>query len=58
MGAFVTEMAECGLNNTIVGTSEDDEVLVEISYEKEDTKSVDELGAFVYNLREQIEEEE
>jgi hypothetical protein len=51
-------MAERELDNKVVGTSEDDEILVEVTYEKEETKSVDELEAILDNLREQIEEED
>ena len=58
MAEFANEMAERDLDNKVVGTSEDDEILVEISYEKEETQVVDELEAILDNLREQIEEED
>ncbi len=58
MAEFANEMAERELDNKVVGTSEDDEILVEVTYEKEETKSVDELEAILDNLREQIEEED
>ena len=58
MAEFANEMAERELDNKVVGTSEDGEILVEVTYEKEETKSVDELEAILDNLREQIEEED
>ena len=58
MAEFAQEMAERDLDNKVVGTSEDDEILVEIIYEKEETQVVDELEAILDNLREQIEEDE
>ena len=58
MAEFANEMAERELDNKVVGTSENDEILVEVIYEKEETKSVDELEAILDNLREQIEEED
>jgi len=58
MAEFANEMAERELDNKVVGTSEDDEILVEVTYEKEETKSVDELEAILDNLREQIEDED
>jgi len=58
MAEFANEMAERELDNKVVGTSEDDEILVEVTYEKEETKSVDELEAILDNLREQIEGED
>ena len=57
MAEFANEMAKRDLDNKVVGTNEDDEILVEILYEKEESKSVDELEAILDNLREQVEEE-
>jgi hypothetical protein len=34
MAEFANEMAERELDNKVVGTTEDDEILVEVSYEK------------------------
>lgn len=58
MAEFANEMAERDLDNKVVGTSEDDEILVEVSYEKEETQVVDELEAILDNLREQVEDED
>ncbi len=58
MGEFATELAERDLENSVTGTNEDDEILVEVLYEKDDADSVDELEEFLDKLREQIEEDE
>ena len=58
MAEFANELAERDLDNKVVGTSEDDEILVEVSYEKEETQVVDELEAILDNLREQVEEDD
>ena len=58
MAEFATEMAERELDNKVVGTTEDEEILVEVMYEKEETKAVDELEEILDGLREQIEEED
>ena len=58
MAEFANELAERDLDNKVVGTSEDDEILVEVSYEKEETQVVDELEAILDNLREQVEDDE
>ena len=58
MAEFANEMAERDLDNKVVGTSEDDEILVEVSYEKEETQVVDELEAILDNLRGQVEDDE
>ena len=58
MAEFANEMAERELDNKVVGTTEDDEILVEVSYEKEETEIVDELETILDDLREQVEEPE
>ena len=58
MAEFANEMAERELDNKVVGTTEDDEILVEVSYEKEETEIVDELEAILDELCGQVEEPE
>lgn len=58
MAEFASEMAERSLDNTVTGTNEDGDILVEVLYEKEETKIVDELEQILDGLREQIEEDE
>lgn len=58
MAEFAGEMTERELDNTVTGTNEDGEIMVEVLYEKEESKSVDELETFLEGLREQIDEDE
>jgi len=58
MAEFAGEMSGRGLDNTVTGTNEDGEILVEVIYEKEESESVDELETFLDELREQIDEED
>ncbi len=58
MAEFANEMAERELDNKVVGTTEDDEILVEVSYEKEETEIVDELETILDELCGQVEEPE
>jgi capsular polysaccharide biosynthesis protein len=58
MAEFANEMAERELDNKVVGTTEDDEILVEVSYEKEETEIVDELETILDDLIGQVEEPE
>lgn len=58
MGEFATELAGRGLDNSITGTDEDGDILVEVTYEKDESESVDELEEYLEKLREQMDEEE
>lgn len=58
MAEFAEEMASRDLDNKVIGTNEDNEIVVEVNYKREESKSVDELEKILDNLREQIEEEE
>jgi capsular polysaccharide biosynthesis protein len=58
MAEFAEEMASRDLDNKVIGTNEDNEIVVEVKYERGESKSVDELEKILDNLREQIEEEE
>lgn len=58
MAEFAEEMASRDLDNKVIGTNEDNEIVVEVNYEREESKSVDELEKILDNLREQMEEEE
>ncbi len=58
IGDFSEKLCELELNNSIKGRTEDDEIEIEVLYEKEDSKQVDELEEYLDELIEQIEEEE
>lgn len=58
MAEFTNEMTERDLENKVVGTTEDDEILVEVSYDKEEAQAVDELEEILDNLLEGIGEDD
>jgi hypothetical protein len=58
MGDFTAIILEMGLDNSIVGKTEDGHIEVEISYEKEDTPFVDELEEFLTERIGELEDEE
>jgi DNA-binding Lrp family transcriptional regulator len=49
-------LANQNLDNEIVGTNDDFEVLVEVEYERDQSGEIDELEEYLSELREQIEE--
>ena len=50
-------MVELELENSIVGKTEDDEIEVEVLYEKNEAQLVDELEEYLEELIDGIEEE-
>ncbi|MBA3664243.1 MAG: hypothetical protein H0W61_08550 [Bacteroidetes bacterium] len=58
MAEFADKLAEQDLDNKIMGTNDDYEVLVEVDYERDQSKEIDALEEYLNELREQIEEDE
>jgi hypothetical protein len=58
IGDFTEKMTELELSNSITGKTEDDEIEIEVLYEKEEAKQVDELEEYLVELIEELEEEE
>jgi hypothetical protein len=58
IGEFTEKMTELELNNSITGKTENDEIEIEVLYEKEESEQVDELEEYLDELISQIEEEE
>ncbi len=58
MAEFADKLAEQDLENKVVGTNDDYEVLVEVEYERDQSKEIDVLEEYLNELREQIEEDE
>ena len=54
---FAEDMVNRNLNNEITGTTEEGEIIVEVKYNKEDSKEVDALEEALEELRKQLEEE-
>lgn len=57
IGQFTEKMVELELENSIVGKTEDDEIEVEVLYEKDEVQEVDELEEYLEELIDGIEEE-
>ena len=55
---FVEELTNRDLNNSLIGVTEDDEIIIEVEYSKTESDQVDELEGILEKLSEQIEEEE
>ena len=53
---FCQELTDHSLTNEITGTTENDEIIIEVGYDKEETKEVDELETHLESLCEELEE--
>ncbi len=58
MTAFAEELATRDLDNTIVGTTEEGEIIIEVNYERDETEEIDELETILAKLVAEIEEED
>lgn len=58
MTEFAEELATRNLDNTIVGTTDEGEIIIEVNYERDETQEIDELESIFEKLLEEIEEEE
>lgn len=57
MAEFAQELANKNLSNTVTGTTEESEIIVEVEYDREQSDEVDELEEILEKFREQLEEE-
>lgn len=57
IGDFTEKLTELELTNSIVGLNEDDEIEIEVVYEKNEADLVHELEVFLDELKELPEEE-
>ena len=55
---FTDELTERDLINSLIGTTEDGEVIIEIEYEKNESKLVDEMEEILERLSEEIDDNE
>ncbi len=55
---FTEELTNRDLIATLIGTTEEGEVIVEVEYEKNESKLVDELEGILEKLSEEIEDDE
>lgn len=58
IGDFTQKLTELELENSIVGKTDEDNIEIEVYYEKEESKKVDELEEYLEELIEGMEEEE
>lgn len=58
LGEFTEKMLELELENSIVGRTEEDEIEIEVLYEKEEAKKIDELEEHLEKLIDELEDEE
>jgi len=54
MAPFAHELASRNLNHTLIGSNKYNEIIIEVSYRKEETEIVDELEEILGNLDEYI----
>jgi len=55
---FVEELTNRDLINSVIGVTEDDEIIIEVEYKKTESDSVDELEEILEKLSFEIEQEE
>lgn len=58
IGDFTDKLTELEFENSILGKNEDDEILIEILYEKEESPEIDGLEAFLDEQKALLELEE
>jgi hypothetical protein len=58
IGDFTEKLAETGLDNRVLGKNEEDEIAIEVYYEKSDMAIVDELEDHLNDLKRELYEEE
>jgi hypothetical protein len=55
-GDFTEKLAETGLDNRVLGKNEDDEIEIEVSYEKDEAELIDDLEEHLETLIDELEE--
>lgn len=55
IGEFTEKLTDLELENSIVGKNDDEEIEVEVLYEKNESDQVDELETFLEELKEDFE---
>ena len=57
-GDFTEKLEETGLKNCVLGRNEDDEIEIEVYYEKEEASEIDQLEEYLEELKDTLSEEE
>ena len=55
---FAEELTNRDVSNSIIGTTEDDEIIIEVEYEKSESDLVDELETILEKLCTEIDDKE
>lgn len=55
IGDFTEKLSELELDNTIIGRTENDEIEIEVSYDKSESEEIDELETFLEELKENLD---
>lgn len=58
IGDFTQKLTELGLENALIGTTDEGDIEVEVYYDKDDSELVDELEEYLEELKEQLNEED
>jgi predicted CopG family antitoxin len=58
IGDFTEKLTELELANSIIGKTEDDEIEVEVYYEKSESKQVDDLEEYLEELIDNLGEDD
>lgn len=57
-GDFTEKLAETGLDNRVLGRNDDDEIEIEVHYDKSEAGTIDELEEYLSDLIEDLDEDE
>lgn len=57
-GDFTEKLSDTGLDNRVLGKNEDNEIEIEVYYDKSDTTLIDELEDYLEDLKEELENSE
>ena len=57
-GDFTEKLAQTGLDNRVLGKNEEDEIEIEVYYEKDDVKIIDDLEDHLEELIQSIQDDD
>jgi DNA-binding MarR family transcriptional regulator len=57
IGAFTEKLTEMGLKNSIIGKTDEDEIVIEVFYQRDQSALVDELEEFLEELKADLYED-
>lgn len=57
-GEFTVKLAQTGLDNSVLGKNDDDEIEIVVYYEKDEASEIDELEEYLEALKDALAEQE